>query len=105
MKTSTVFAAFVIVVSSALSAVADVQTWTDVKGRTAVVKEKKYGKAWEKIPVEETGIDPKGKWNGRQLVPEKWVEESTKPFTRFGGGSGYGYMWWIEPIGGAYNRQ
>ena len=41
----------------------------------------------------------KGKWNGRQLVPEKWVEESTKPFTRFGGGSGYGYMWWIEPIG------
>ena len=41
----------------------------------------------------------KGRWNGRQLVPEKWVEESTRPFTRFGGGSGYGYMWWIEPIG------
>ena len=41
----------------------------------------------------------KGKWNGQQLVPEKWVEESTKPFTKFGGGSGYGYMWWIESIG------
>lgn len=47
----------------------------------------------------------KGKWNGRQLVPEKWVEESTRPFTRFehgnenrDNGSGYGYMWWIEPI-------
>ena len=47
----------------------------------------------------------KGKWNGQQLVPEKWVEESTKPFTEFdrgsenrGNGSGYGYMWWIEPI-------
>lgn len=41
----------------------------------------------------------KGQWNGHQLVPEKWVEESTKPFTKFGGHSGYGYMWWIEPIG------
>ncbi len=41
----------------------------------------------------------KGRWNGRQLVPEKWVEESTKPVTTFGDGSGYGYMWWIAPIG------
>ena len=47
----------------------------------------------------------KGRWNGRQLVPEKWVEESTRPFTSFDhgnknrdNGSGYGYMWWIEPI-------
>lgn len=47
----------------------------------------------------------KGRWNGQQLVPEKWVDESTKPFTEFDrgdenrdNGSGYGYMWWIEPI-------
>lgn len=41
-----------------------------------------------------------GKWNGKVIVPEKWVEESTRPFTRFhDGNSGYGYMWWIEPFG------
>ncbi len=41
----------------------------------------------------------KGRWNGCQLVPADWVEESTKPVTTFGDGSGYGYMWWTEPIG------
>ena len=44
----------------------------------------------------------KGKWNGRQLVPEQWIEESTRPFTKFDDsrrGSGYGYMWWTEPFG------
>lgn len=35
----------------------------------------------------------KGRWHGKQLVPEKWVEESTKPFTKMPSG-GYGYMWW-----------
>ncbi|MBR4171511.1 MAG: serine hydrolase [Kiritimatiellae bacterium] len=42
----------------------------------------------------------KGKWNGQQLVPEKWVEESTRPFTVFGkDAGGYGYMWWYEKFG------
>ena len=42
----------------------------------------------------------KGKWNGQQLVPEKWVEESTRPFTVFeNGAGGYGYMWWYEKFG------
>ncbi len=42
----------------------------------------------------------KGKWNGKTIIPEKWVEESTRPFTRFNDSdSGYGYMWWIEPFG------
>ena len=36
-----------------------------------------------------------GKWNGRQLVPADWVEESTSPVTKFGRGGGYGYMWWL----------
>ncbi len=27
------------------------------------------------------------------------MDGCSRPFTRFGGGSGYGYMWWIEPIG------
>ena len=44
----------------------------------------------------------KGNWNGNQIVPEKWMEESTQPFTKFDDShrrSGYGYMWWIEPLG------
>ncbi len=44
----------------------------------------------------------KGRWHGKQLVPEKWVEESTKPFTKMPATDsnpgelwdGYGYMWW-----------
>ena len=38
----------------------------------------------------------KGRWNGRQLIPADWVEESTRPVTSFPQGGGYGYMWWIE---------
>ena len=37
----------------------------------------------------------KGRWNGRQLIPADWVEESTRPVTSFPQGGGYGYMWWI----------
>ena len=36
----------------------------------------------------------KGRWNGRQLIPADWVEESTRPVTSFPQGGGYGYMWW-----------
>ena len=38
----------------------------------------------------------KGVWNGRQLVPPEWIEESTSPVTSFPNGGGYGYMWWVE---------
>lgn len=52
----------------------------------------------------------KGKWEGQQIVPEKWVEESTslqsrRPKT----GSRYGYQWWLRDYGKAgyrgYNAQ
>lgn len=33
----------------------------------------------------------KGAWNGRQIVPKEWVEESTNA------DGGYGYYWWISP--------
>lgn len=34
-----------------------------------------------------------GQWQGRQVVPRDWVEESTSP--QAPGGVGYGYQWWI----------
>src|SRR5687767_9769865 len=45
-----------------------------------------------------------GNWNGKQIVPRAWVEESTRAFTRRTemnparvreGAFGYGYLWWI----------
>ena len=38
-----------------------------------------------------------GRWNGRQVVPASWVRDSTRAITSTGLGSGYGYMWWVEP--------
>jgi CubicO group peptidase (beta-lactamase class C family) len=40
----------------------------------------------------------RGEWNGAQIVPAGWVEESTQAHSRTGQTgtrSGYGYMWWI----------
>jgi CubicO group peptidase (beta-lactamase class C family) len=45
-----------------------------------------------------------GNWNGRQLVPQNWVREITRPFTpvsemnperRRAGPFGYGHLWWV----------
>ena len=41
----------------------------------------------------------KGKWEGKQIIPEEWVIESTKnKFPNFNdsGYSGYGYWWWLN---------
>ena len=38
-----------------------------------------------------------GRWNEKQIIPESWVEESTRTHTqtdRLIEGGGYGYMWW-----------
>lgn len=41
-----------------------------------------------------------GCWKDEQIIPDTWVEESTKPHSAVDMGSkygsGYGYMWWIE---------
>lgn len=41
-----------------------------------------------------------GRWKDRQVIPEEWVEESTRSHSEVDMGSkfgsGYGYMWWIE---------
>ena len=35
-----------------------------------------------------------GKWKGKQIVSQKWVNESTREHIATGGGYGYGYQWW-----------
>lgn len=42
-----------------------------------------------------------GRFEGRQLVPERWIEESWRPTGRSPwNGHGYGYLWWIRRWGG-----
>lgn len=41
----------------------------------------------------------KGNWNGKEIVSEKWVEESTKADTKAGGVNYYKYQWWLLPDG------
>lgn len=46
-----------------------------------------------------------GMWQGKQIVPRDWIEESTRP--QAPGGAGYGYQWWIADgaTGGEVNAQ
>lgn len=39
----------------------------------------------------------RGKWNDKQIVSEKWIEESTTPKTKITN-IDYGYLWWIIPF-------
>ncbi|HEX9564248.1 MAG TPA: serine hydrolase [Gemmatimonadaceae bacterium] len=41
----------------------------------------------------------RGRWNGRQVVAENWVDESTASHSDLGNGRGYGYMWWTYARG------
>ena len=44
----------------------------------------------------------KGEWQGNQIIPNEWVEESTQVHSKTGGKgtySGYGYMWWLTAKG------
>ena len=34
-----------------------------------------------------------GQWQGRQIVPRDWIDQSTRPSAP--GGAGYGFQWWI----------
>lgn len=41
-----------------------------------------------------------GIWNGKQIVSEKWINESTKEHSRWEGQNlSYGYLWWIDKDG------
>ena len=38
----------------------------------------------------------KGKWNGNQIIPRKWVEKSTRSLVHVEDYADYGYQWWVE---------
>lgn len=40
-----------------------------------------------------------GRWNGKQLVPERWVMESTRKQVENHTPYGYGYLFWGGPEG------
>jgi CubicO group peptidase (beta-lactamase class C family) len=42
-----------------------------------------------------------GKWCGRQIISEKWINESTTShsITKYKSGVGYGYLWWVGADG------
>ena len=44
----------------------------------------------------------KGSWNGKQIVPESWVEMSTMIDSSNGSADFYQYQWWIRPGGNDY---
>jgi CubicO group peptidase (beta-lactamase class C family) len=38
----------------------------------------------------------KGNWAGHEIVPQQWVQESTRAYSKVAAtGQGYGYLWWI----------
>jgi CubicO group peptidase (beta-lactamase class C family) len=47
-----------------------------------------------------------GAWNGKQIVPEDWIEKSTRAHSIFDRewGIGYGYMWYVLPEEMGYGR-
>jgi CubicO group peptidase (beta-lactamase class C family) len=46
----------------------------------------------------------KGNWNGKQVIPAEWVEESTRYYSDAAlySSDGYGYMWWVVKKGNEY---
>ena len=43
-----------------------------------------------------------GNWNGKQIVSENWVKQSTKIDTEKGSVSYYQYQWWLPTLSGDY---
>lgn len=43
-----------------------------------------------------------GQWEGKQIVPKEWVENSVKTQLKTGGDDDYGYGWWITGDDGEY---
>ncbi len=43
-----------------------------------------------------------GRWKDQQIIPQGWVIESTRPYSKTERGGGYGYMWWVGANGNFY---
>lgn len=41
-----------------------------------------------------------GEWNGEQVIPKDWVQESTQFHIETDDDKGYGYYWWLTTISG-----
>ncbi len=48
----------------------------------------------------------KGNWNGKQIIPEEWIEKSTQAYSIVSEqmGVGYGYLWNIVQPGSAFSN-
>ena len=46
----------------------------------------------------------KGSYNGKRIVSEKWVEQSTRPHAQVDEGIEYGYFWWLKDFGPEQHR-
>ena len=42
----------------------------------------------------------KGKWGGKQIVSNAWIENSTSSHVTLSGSFGYGFQWWMLPLEG-----
>ena len=40
-----------------------------------------------------------GNWNGKQVIPSSWIQESTASSSSPAPGEGYGYLWWVDGLG------
>lgn len=47
----------------------------------------------------------KGNWNGRQIVSQEWVKQSTVADTTNGGISGYKFQWWLPSANGDFTAK
>lgn len=40
----------------------------------------------------------RGRWRGRQVVPQEWITRSVTPHARIDESNEYGYLWWLKSV-------